>query len=68
MRRTPTKPRSSLRFDHRLHELATNAPILHFGIHGDRANAGDGATLIEAIASNNLPVAFGHNAIESPDS
>src|ERR1700722_284456 len=50
---------------HRLHQLAPNAEVLCAGIDGNRANASDHGTFVEAIATHDAAAAFRHHTVKT---
>ncbi len=49
-----------------LHQLPPDAEILRGGIDGNRAEAGDDGTLVEAIAADDAALVFGDDAVKIP--
>src|ERR1039457_1910172 len=48
-----------------VHQFPPNAAILNIGIHRDRSDPGDRATLVHAIAACDVPVHFRHDTVET---
>jgi hypothetical protein len=51
--------------DHRLHEPATNALVLHSGIDRYRPDTNHCGTLVQKVAADDFAIAFGDYAVPS---
>jgi hypothetical protein len=49
---------------HRLHQFSPDAEVLRAGMHGDRSDASDRGTLVEAVAPHNSASVIRYHAVE----